>query len=172
MSQPLTYDEIEMWLGHPVLYVNKLEEISYTPGDSDIGYFIEVDSRYSDNKKEKTENFANAPENKIIHKDKFNDYMRKIKPKKFTKAKKLICDWYDKKNYLTPFRMLNFFVSHRMVVERVNEIISFKQSKWFEKIYILIHSREIRLNLILKKISINYSKKHFVVKEREIYKTI
>ena len=27
MSQPLPYDEIEMWQGHPDLYMNKLEEI-------------------------------------------------------------------------------------------------------------------------------------------------
>ena len=41
-SQPLSYDEIEMWHGHPDLYINKLEEILNTPDDSDIGYFIKI----------------------------------------------------------------------------------------------------------------------------------
>ena len=34
ISQPLPYDEIEMWHGHPDLYLNKLEEILNTPDDS------------------------------------------------------------------------------------------------------------------------------------------
>ena len=37
MSQFLPYDEIEMWHGHPDLYMNWLEEILNTPDDSEIG---------------------------------------------------------------------------------------------------------------------------------------
>ena len=59
--------------------------------------------------------------------------MSKIKPKNYTKAKKLICDWSDKKNYLIHYRILKFYVRHGMVVEKIHEIISFKQSKWLEK---------------------------------------
>ena len=40
MSQPLPYDENEMWHGHPNLYMNWLEEILNTPDDSDFGYFV------------------------------------------------------------------------------------------------------------------------------------
>ena len=58
--------------------------------------------------------------------------MKKIKPKIYTKSKKLICDWTDKKKYLIPYRMLKFYVRHGMVVEKIHEIISFKQSKWLE----------------------------------------
>ena len=135
MSQPLPYDEIEMWHGHPDKYWNWLVEILNTPDDSDIGYFIEVDLRYPDNIKEKTKNFPFCPENKIIHKDKYNDndYMKQIKPKNYVKSKKLICDWTDKKNYLVHYRMLKFYVRHSMVVDKIHEIISFKQSKWLEK---------------------------------------
>ena len=86
MSQPLAYDKIEMWHGHPVLYLNKLEEILNTPDDSDFDYSVEVDLRYPYNLKEKTKNFAFCPGNKVIHKDKYNDYTKKIKPKNYTKA--------------------------------------------------------------------------------------
>ena len=135
MSQPLPYDEIEMWHGHPDKYWNWLVEILNTPDDSDIGYFIEVDLRYPDNIKEKTKNFPFCPENKIIHKDKYNDndYMKQIKPEKYVKSMKLICDWTDKKNYLVHYRMLKFYVRHGMVVDKIHEIISFKQSNWLEK---------------------------------------
>ena len=65
--QPLLFDELEMWLGDPELYMKKLVEILNTPDDSDIGYFLEVDSRYPDNIKEKTKNFPFCPENKKIN---------------------------------------------------------------------------------------------------------
>ena len=131
MSQPLPCDEIELWHGHPNLYMHWLEEILNTPDDSDIGYFIEVDLRYPDNIEEKTKNFPFAPENKVIPKVKYNDYMKKIKPKNYTEAKKLICDWTDKKNYFILYRMLKFYVRHGMIVDKIHEIISFKQrSGW------------------------------------------
>ena len=133
LSQLLPYDEIEIWHGHPDLYMNWLEEILNTPDDSDIGYFLEVDLKYPDNIKEKTKYFPFCPENKKINPDKYNDYMNKIKPKNYTKPKKLICDWTDKKKYLTHYRMLKFYVRHGMIVEKIHEIISFKQSRWLEK---------------------------------------
>ena len=55
--------------------------------------------------------------------------MNKIKPKIYRKPKTLICDWTDKKKYLTQHRMLKFYLRHGMVVEKIHEIIPFKQSK-------------------------------------------
>ena len=54
MSESLLDDEIEMWHGHPDLYMNKLEEILNTSDDSDNGYFLEFDLRCPGNLKEKT----------------------------------------------------------------------------------------------------------------------
>ena len=39
--------------------------------------------------------------NKKINPDNFSDYMKEIQPDTYTQTKKLICDWSDKKNYLT-----------------------------------------------------------------------
>ena len=133
MNQPLRYDEIEMWHGHPDLCLNKLEETLNTRDDSDFGYFMENDLSYPDDIKEKTKKFPFAPEKKVIHKGKYKDYMKKITPKNFTTAKKQICDWTDKKNYLIRYRMLTFYVRHGMVVEKIQEIIFFTQSKWLEQ---------------------------------------
>ena len=58
--------------------------------------------------------------------------MNTIKPENYTKSRKLICDWADKKKYLIHYRKLKFYVRHGMVVEKNHEIISFKQSKWLE----------------------------------------
>ena len=133
MSQMLRYDEIEMWYGHPDLYMNSLEENLNTPDDNEIGYFLEFDLKDPDNIKEKTKKFPFCPENKKINPDKYSNYMKKIKPKNYTKSKNLFCDWPDKKKYLIHYRMLKFYVRHGMIVEKIHEINSFKQSKWLEK---------------------------------------
>ena len=127
MSQYLPYDEIKF--DNTV----KLEDILNTPDDSNIGYLIEVDLTYPDNIKEKTKNFPFAPMNKKINPDNFNDYMKEIKPDAYIQTSKLICDWSDKKNYLIHYRMLKFYIRHGMIIDKVHDIISFKQSKWLEK---------------------------------------
>ena len=110
-----------------------LEEILNTLDDSEVGYFLEVDLKYSDKIKEKTKNFAFAPLNKKSNPDDFSDYMKTIKTDTYTQTKKLICDWSDKKNYLVHYRMLNFYNRHGMIVEKVHSVISYKQSRWLER---------------------------------------
>ena len=78
MSEPIPYDEIEF--DRDI----KLEDILNTPDESDIGYFIEVDLKYPDNKKEKTKHFPFAPVNKKINPDDFSDYMIEIIPDSYT----------------------------------------------------------------------------------------
>ena len=127
MSQFLPYDETKF--DNTV----KLEDILNNPEDSDIGYFIEVDLKYPDNIKEKTKKFPFAPMNKKIIPDNFNDYMKEIKPDTYIQSSKLICDQSDKKNYLIHYRMLKFYIRHGMVVDKIHNIISFRQSRWLEK---------------------------------------
>ena len=109
ISQMLPYDEIEVWHGDPDKNWNWLDEILNTPDDADIGYFVKVNQKYPDIK-EKTKNFPFCPENKNINPDKYNDYMNMIKPKNYTKSKKLKCDWTDEKKYLIHYRMLKIYV--------------------------------------------------------------
>ena len=127
MSESLPYNEIKFDNN-----IN-LEDIINTPDDSDIGYFVEVDLKYPDNIKVKTKNFPFVPENKKINPDNFNDYMKEIKPDVYIQTKKLICDFSDKKNYLVHYRMLKFYIRHGMVVDKIHNIISLKQSRWLEK---------------------------------------
>ena len=127
MSQPLPFDELKF--DNNVI----LEDILNTPDDSNIGYFIEVDLTYPNNIKEKTKNFPFAPLNKKINPNKFSDYMKEIKSDTYIQTKKLLCDWSDKKNYLVHYRMLKFYLRHGMIVDKVHNIISFRQSRLLEK---------------------------------------
>ena len=53
----------------------------------------------------------------------------------------LICDWTDNKKYLIHYRMVKFYVRHGMVVEKIHERISFKQSKGLKK-YICFNTQK------------------------------
>ena len=59
--------------------------------------------------------------------------MREIKPDTYIQTCKLICDWSNKRNYLLHYRMLKFYVRHGMIVDKVHNIISFKQTRLLEK---------------------------------------
>ena len=52
-----------------------LGTILYTPGDSDLGYVLEVDLIYPDNIEEKTNWFPLCPENEVTNVNEFTDYM-------------------------------------------------------------------------------------------------
>ena len=77
MSENLPYDEINFDRNV------RLEEISNTPDDSDIGYFIEVDLKNPDKIKYQTKNFPFAPKNKKIILDEFLYLMKEIKPDRY-----------------------------------------------------------------------------------------
>ena len=127
MSQMLPFEDIKF--DNDI----KLDDILNTPDDSDIGYFVEVDSKYSDNIKEKTNNFPFAPVNKKINPDSYNKYMKSIKPDNYIQSSKLICDFSYQKNYLVHYKILKFYIRHGMIVDKIHNIISFKQSRWLEK---------------------------------------
>ena len=126
MSEYIPYDEIKF--DRKVI----LEDILKAPDYSDNGYFIDIDLKCPDNIKEQTRNLPFAPVNKKSP-DKFSDYMKTIKPDTCAQTNKLICDWSDKKNNLVHYRMLKFYLRHGMIVDKVHNIISFKQSRWLEK---------------------------------------
>ena len=97
-----------------------------------IAYFLEVDLTYPDNTKKNTKHFLFAPANKKNNPESFTTYMNKNKPFIHTQTEKKICDLSDKKNYLAHHRLLKLHVGHGIVVNKVQEIISFKQSSWLD----------------------------------------
>ena len=127
MSQPLPYDESKFEKNVC------LNEILNTPDNSDIGYFLKVNLSILITKDKKTNDFPFAPENKEINPNFFSDYMKEVKPDTYTQTKKLKSDWSDKKKYLIHYRMLNIYDGQGMVVDKVHEIISIRQSKLLEK---------------------------------------
>ena len=66
--------------------------------------------------------------------DEFTPYKKESKPKIYTQIKKPFCDWTDEKNYLIHYRMLKFYVEHRVIVDKVREVLSFKQKNGWKDI--------------------------------------
>ena len=69
----------------------ELENIITTPDDLDNGYFVEVDLRNPDERKEETRNFPFSPRHKASPQDNISDYFNRMKPNNFTQ-KKVLCD--------------------------------------------------------------------------------
>ena len=59
--------------------------------------------------------------------------MNKIKPGHYTQNSYLISDWTDKNKYFVHYSMLKLYVRHGMIVDKIHELISFKQRKWLQK---------------------------------------
>ena len=56
-----------------------------------------------------------------------------------------------------------------MMMDKIHETISFKQSEWFEKNISFNQKREKRLRRTWKKTSINYLVTHFMEKQWKMY---
>ena len=64
--------------------------------------------------------------------------------------------------------MLKFYVRHGMVVDKVHEIIFFKQSKWLEKYITFNTQKKNQAVNNFEKISINYKITDFMEKLRKM----
>ena len=126
MSQHLTFDEIK------VDKKVKLEVILKISDDSDISSTLEADLKCPDGIK-KTKPFPFCLENKILPHSKFNDFMIKMKSKTYTRFRTILCVWIDKNRCLVHYRMVKIYDKHGVVIEKVLEVISLKQSKWLEE---------------------------------------
>ena len=104
--------------------------------DSDKGYILEVDVKYPKNLHGFHEDLPFLPERMNID-----------------KCNKLVCNLYDKKNYVVHIRSLKQALNHGLIVKKVHRVIQFNQEAWL-KSYIV-------MNTELRKEAKNYFEKDF-----------
>ena len=92
--------------------------------DSDKGYLLEVDVGYS-----KAECKACYPEN--LH-DLHSDLPFLPVRMKIDKCTKLVCNLYDKKNYVVHIRSLKQALNHGLILKKVHKVIQFNQEAWLK----------------------------------------
>ena len=108
------------------------EDIINTPDDNEYGYFIECDSEYPAEIKEKTENFF-CPYQTKADPNLFSDYMNSVKQPNYKPTLKLMCNVTNKNSYMMHYRMSKFYINMGMKITKIHTIYRFKQSSWLGK---------------------------------------
>ena len=78
--------------------------------DSDKGYILEVDVKYPKKLHGLHKDLPFLPERM-----------------KIDKCKKLVCNLYDKKNYVVHIRSLKQALNHELILKKVHKVIQFNQ---------------------------------------------
>ena len=84
-------------------------------GDRNKGYFLEVDVEYPKNVFSLCSNFPFLPEKS-----------------KIKKCNTLVCNIYDKKNYIVRIRALKEALNHGLILKKVHRVIQFNQKAWLK----------------------------------------
>jgi hypothetical protein len=126
-SQYFPYKDLRLLSDEEIKFL----DIMQVSDDSEVGYLLECDLVYPEEIKPKTQNFPFAPEKMKIDYSKLSPYQKLFKGKSVT-SEKLVCNQYDKKNYILHYRMLKFYLRHGMKLKKIHRVISFKQAKWLE----------------------------------------
>ena len=101
-----------------------------------IGYFLEVDLKYSDKLHELHNDYSLAPKKPAVSSDMLSKYCKKIADKyeiKVGDGKKLIPNLGNKTNYVVHYRNLQLYLSLGMKLTNIHRVLEFKQSGWMKK---------------------------------------
>ncbi|GBM55666.1 hypothetical protein AVEN_239712-1, partial [Araneus ventricosus] len=130
MSQPLPVGNIS-WLTPEE--VNDFDVFKYDK-NSEIGFIIEVDLRCPKRLQLKTNDLPLAPEHLNISYEMLSPYSKRLCDKFNLKhtlpSKKLTPNFYPKKNYITHYLNLQFYIEEGMIVEKYHRILAFRQRPW------------------------------------------
>ena len=83
--------------------------------DSDKGYILEVDVEYPENLHDSHSDLPFSPERM-----------------KIDKCKKLVCNLYDKNNYVVHIRSVKQALNHGLILKKVHRVIQFNQEAWLK----------------------------------------
>lgn len=114
-------------------------KILETLPDSSIGYFLEVDLEYPQKLFSKHNDFPLAVEHLMIDYEMLSPSMKKLcdnfNLKSILPCKKLVPNFFPKKNYITHYLNLKFYVEEGLIIKKIHRILAFSQ-KPFLKDYI------------------------------------
>ena len=112
--------------------------------DSDKGYILEVDVEYLKNLNDLHSDLPFLPERM-----------------KISKCSKLVCNLYDKDNYVVHIRPLKQALDHGLVLKKVHRVIQFNQEAWLKEY--------IDMNTELRKQAKNDFEKDFKLMNNSVF---
>ncbi len=105
--------------------------------DSDIGYIIECDLLYPQHLHDQHNDLPLAPEHFNITFDMLSPYAKTLHEKfQLTSSipcKKLLPNFYEKKNYIAHYLNLKFYVEQGLIIKKIHRILAFTQRPWLKE---------------------------------------
>jgi hypothetical protein len=96
------------------------------------GCIVECDLEYGEATKLKTWKFPSAPEKKLIKSEMLLEHHWKLIEVMKEKLEKLVCNLYNKTNYVIHHRLLKYFVKLGLKVTKIRRTISFREEAWLK----------------------------------------
>ena len=106
--------------------------------DSDKGYILEVDVNYPENLHDLHSDLSFLPERMKIN-----------------KCTKLVCNLYDKENYVVHIRALKQALNHGLILKKVHRLIQFNQGAWLKPCIDMNTELKKRQKITLKRTPLN-----------------
>ena len=135
MSEKLPVDGFEC-----IEDIQKIDEdfIKNYDEDSYVGYFIKANIEYPKELRNKHSYLPFFPERMKVN-----------------KCKKLVCNLYDKKNYVDHIRLLKQALNHGLKIKKIHKVLKFNQRAWLKEYIDVKLNSEWMQQMILIKISIS-----------------
>ena len=130
MSNPLPIDKFR-FLTQPEIDAFERDFLSIPP-DADTGYIIECDLEYPAHLHSLHSNYPLAPEHLTVDADMLSPFAKQYGGANWKPSKKLVPNLFDKTNYVTHYRNLQFYVKQGLVIKRIHRILSFRQGPWLK----------------------------------------
>ena len=122
-------------------------DILNTRPDSEVGYVIEADIDYPESCMELHRDLPLAPEHLILTYEHLSPYAKdlcdKLNLRGVYPCRKLIPNFYPKRNYITHYLNLKFYVEQGLIIRKIHRIMSFTQ-KPFLRDYIEFNNAKRR----------------------------
>jgi len=123
MSQPLP-------VGHfKFLTPSEIDALDITSiaQDAPTGYIIDCDIEYPPHLHDSHSDYPLAPEHLTISPDMLSPFAANLAGNNWKPTQKLIPNLFNKTNYVTHYRNLQFYIKHGLILTKVHRILSFTQ---------------------------------------------
>ena len=119
------------------MFALKLQEL---PDDAEDGYIFEVDLHYPTHRHDRHDDYPLAPESLVIDRSMYSSTQQAVFPES-APQRKLTPNFRDKVKYVVHYRNLKLNLQLGLVVTKVQQVLTFKQSPWL-KTYIDFNTRQ------------------------------
>jgi len=128
MSQPLPVGDFKFLTPDEIAAL----DITSISEDSPTGYVLDCDLQYPLHLHDTHFDYPLAPEHLTISPEMLNPFAANLAGKTWKPTQKLILNLFNKTNYVTHYRNLQFYMKHGLILTKVHRVLSFTQRAWLK----------------------------------------